>query len=168
MIEARFTLLDHDGRSVSERDFRGRWMLVYFGFTNCQIVCPRSLAKLSAALEAIGADADRVVPLYITVDPERDTPEVMKAWLAQHYPRFTGLTGATSDIADAKAAFRVFAQAKADDEAPGGYVVPHTAISYLIDPEGRYRAHFLDSNDSGSIAEKLKTILCGEGTTSDA
>ncbi len=155
MIDPRFALLDHHGRRVTERDFRGRWMLVYFGFTHCRVVCPRSLAKLSAVLAAIGDRAARIAPLYVTVDPARDTAAVMKAWLAAHHPRFTGLTGTPDRIDAAKAAFRVFAQQKPDADDPDGYAVPHTAIAYLIDPAGRYRTHFADVIDGDTIAARI-------------
>lgn len=164
MIEARFSLVDHHGRPVCEEDFRGRWMLVYFGFTHCKVVCPRSLAKLSSAIEIIGSAADRIAPLYITVDPSRDTPAVMKEWLGEKFPQFTGLTGTESQIAETKKAFRVFAEPKQDDEAPDGYVIPHTAISYLIDPAGKYRAHFLDSLNGETIAARISEILSREET----
>src|SRR4051794_22059838 len=97
---ASFALTDHDGRNVSEADYCGRFMLVYFGFTHCRAVCPRALTRLSDTLAALGATADRVAPLYISVDPARDTPGVMKAYLQQRFPRFTGLTG-TQEQTDA-------------------------------------------------------------------
>ncbi|MCB2013397.1 MAG: SCO family protein [Novosphingobium sp.] len=168
MIEAHFSLVDHHGKSVSEQDFRGSWMLVYFGFTHCKVVCPRSLAKLSSALDALGPGIDRIAPLYITVDPARDTPSVMKDWLEENFPRFTGLTGTEDQIEDAKKAFRVFAQRKADEEDADGYVVPHTAIAYLIDPTGEYRAHFLDSVDGETIAARISDIISREENISNA
>lgn len=167
MIDASFSLVDQDGNPTTEQTYRGRWMLVYFGFTNCRVVCPRSLAKLSTALESLGSRSEQLVPLYITVDPDRDTPAVMKAWLGEHYPRFAGLTGTQDQVAAAKAAFRVFAQRKADAEDPDGYAVPHTAITYLIDPQGKYRAHFVDALDQGVIADRIMDILSEEDATSD-
>lgn len=159
MIDARFSLLNHDGRAVTEQDFRGRWMLVYFGFTHCRVVCPRSLAKLSAVLDTLGANAAHIAPLYITVDPARDTAAVMKAWLAEYHPNFTGLTGTQGQIDEAKAAFRVFAERKADADDPDGYAVPHTAIAYLIDPISRYRAHFVDTIDHDTIAARITAAI---------
>lgn len=167
MIDARFSLVNQDGNPTTEQIYRGRWMLVYFGFTNCRVVCPRSLAKLSAALDSLGSRSKQLVPLYITVDPARDTPEVMKAWLGERYPRFAGLTGTQDQVAAAKAAFRVFAQRKADADDPDGYAVPHTAITYLIDPQGKYRAHFVDALDQGVIADRIMDILSKEDATSD-
>lgn len=159
MIQARFSLIDHNGNAVTQEDYRGRWMLVYFGFTSCKVVCPRSLAKLSDVLDGLGKEADGIAPLYATVDPARDTPAVMKDWLTRNYPRFTGLTGTEEQVDQAKRAFRVFAERKPDSEAPDGYVVPHTAISYLVGPDGNLKAHFLDSLDAGQIASRIEEFL---------
>src|SRR4249920_892926 len=86
-VGGSFSLTDHHGRPVTDADYRGRFMLIYFGFTHCRAVCPRALARLSAALAALGDRAERVAPLYITVDPQRDTPAVMKTYLEARYPR---------------------------------------------------------------------------------
>jgi protein SCO1/2 len=130
-IEGAFTLVDHFGTEVTEVDYRGEWMLVFFGFTHCKGVCPRALARISGVLGDLGPLAEKVRPLYITVDPERDTPEVMRVFLEPAYPLFTGLTGTTAQVEAAKKAFRVFARRKADPADPGGYEVPRTAITYL-------------------------------------
>ena len=156
---ARFSLTDHNGRDVTEADFSGSYLLVYFGFTHCKVVCPRSLAKLSRVLDLLGDRAENVVPLYVTVDPERDTPEVMRSYLAQNHPRFLGLTGPEDKIASAKKAFRVFAEWKGDETAPDGYVVPHTAIAYLMDPDGQHLDHFIDSLDEREIADRMGAVI---------
>lgn len=156
---ARFSLIDHHGRPVTEADFTGHHLLVYFGFTHCKIVCPRSLGKLSRVLERLGEKADGVVPLYVTVDPARDTPAVMRAYLEQNHPRFLGLTGAEDDIAQAKQAFRVFAEFTADDEAPDGYVVPHSAIAYLMSPDGKLIDHFIDALEEDDVLSRMATAL---------
>jgi protein SCO1 len=153
-----FSLVDHHGRPMTERSCRGRWQLVFFGFTHCKVVCPRALQRLSAALDDLADIADQVSPLYITVDPDRDTPEVMKEFL-RAYPRFTGLTGSTEVIDEAKREFRVFARRKDDPEDPDGYSVPHTAITYLISPEGKYVTHFPDTVPPEKLADRLRSIL---------
>lgn len=158
-IENRFALVDHHGRPVTEATYRGRMLLIYFGFTHCRVVCPRSLGKLSAVLEALGPAAAAITPLYITVDPARDTPEVMKTYLETSFPRFTGLSGSAEEIDAAKRAFRIFAQRKENPKDPEGYDMPHTAISYLIAPDGQYLAHFIDGVEAQVIAEKLGTLL---------
>jgi protein SCO1 len=153
-----FTLVDHHGSPVSEQTYRGRWVLAFFGFTHCQAVCPRALRRLSDALDGAGEAAGRVSALYITVDPERDTPEVMRDFL-RTYPRFTGLTGSVGAVEEAKKAFRVFARRKADPASPGGYAVPHTAISYLITPDGQYADHFADALPVADVAARLRAHL---------
>lgn len=161
-IKGAFSLVNHDGNLVTEQTYRGRWLMVFFGFTHCKMVCPRALFRLSTVLAEIGDQrADRIQPVYITVDPDRDTPLVMKQFLETKYPRFTGLTGTTEQIEKAKDAFNVFAQRKADFAAPDGYVVPHTAITYLLDPAGEYRTHWGDARDVGKIVETLKTEIDG-------
>jgi protein SCO1/2 len=138
-------------------------MLVLFGFTHCQVVCPQALSRLSDVLAKIGeARAARVQPLYI-VDPDRDSPKVMKAFLAANYPLFTGLTGTTEQIEGAKNAFNVFARRKVDPAAPDGYVVSHTAITYLLDPAGSYVTHWTDAVDTDEILRALSTEIDSVG-----
>ena len=93
IVPARFDLIDHDGNHVTNERYAGNYVLMFFGFTHCQMVCPRALAKLSDVLDGLGERAERITALYVTVDPDRDTADIMKAFLTQHYPRFTGLTG---------------------------------------------------------------------------
>ena len=154
-VTGRFNLIDHHGERVSELTYRGRWLLVFFGFTNCRMVCPRALGRLSAAIDLLGDRADRVQPLYITVDPERDRPDVMRSFLSHDYPRFVGLTGSPAEIEAARAAFRVFATRTADPDDPSGYAMPHTAITYLLDPHGALTDHFDDSEETSVIVTRL-------------
>ena len=156
---ASFTLTAHHGRAVTDADFGGSFLLVYFGFTHCKVVCPRSLGKLSRVLDGLGVASERIVPLYVTVDPARDTPEVMRAYLERNHPRFLGLTGSDDEVAHAKQAFRVFAEYKGDDESPDGYVVPHSAIAYLMAPDGRHLDHFVDALEEDEVARRLSAAL---------
>ncbi|KAH8672300.1 hypothetical protein BGZ61DRAFT_536946 [Ilyonectria robusta] len=154
-----FSLIDHDGRAVSTADFYGKHLLVFFGFTNCQLVCPRALERLTEAVNRLGPAASRVVPLYISVDPERDSPDVMKEFLADRAPVFTGLTGTKEQVNSARDAFRVFAKRRDDDNAPGGYSIPHTAITYVVGPDGRLLDHLMDSVDASGVVERMWKIL---------
>jgi protein SCO1/2 len=154
-----FALVDHDGNPVTEHHFRGKFVLVFFGFTHCAMVCPRALERLSAVLSDLGPDAERFTPLYISVDPDRDSPEVMKAFLQSRAPAFTGLTGTQEKVEDAKRAFRVFAQRRATPDAPDGYTVPHTAITYLLSPDGRFLTHFGDAVPAPTVVARLRSIL---------
>lgn len=157
-IRATYSLTDHDGNPVTERTYRGRWQLVQFGFTACKVVCPRALAKLTDALEALETTTGpaALVPLYITVDPDRDSPAVMKSFLEKSYPRFTGLTGTAQQIDDAKDAFKIFTRRR---NRPDGYDVQHTAITYLIDPDGLPARYWPDTTDAEAITQDLARLL---------
>ena len=157
-IHATYSLVDHHGAAVTGRTYRGCWQLIQFGFTSCKVVCPRALTKLSASLDAVEATIGSapLVPLYITVDPDRDSAAVMKAFLEASYPRFTGLTGTLQQVDDAKRAFRVFTRRR---DAEGGYEVQHTAITYLLDPEGRPAHYWPDTHTAETIAADLVRFL---------
>ncbi|MGQ4615148.1 SCO family protein [Nocardia sp. R7R-8] len=158
-ISGAFELVDHDGREVSERTYRGHHLLIFFGFTHCKMVCPRALRRLSAVLDRLGPLADRVQPLYVTVDPERDTPEVMKRYLESDYPRFTGLTGSAEQVEQAKKSFRVFSAIAVDPDDPDDYQMPHSAFTYLLDRDGAYLTHFTDAVEEDELVERLSALL---------
>lgn len=159
-IRATYSLVDHHGNRVTERTYRGRWQLVQFGFTSCQVVCPRALTKLTGALDALEREIGPapLVPLYVTVDPDRDTPAVMKAFLEASYPGFTGLCGTVEETEDAQHAFKIFTRRR---DAPDGYDVAHTAITYLLDQEGRPAHHWPDTRDAETITGDLRRYLAG-------
>lgn len=152
-IRATYTLVDHDGTPVTERSYRGRWQLVQFGFTSCKMVCPRALAKLDTVLDALGEAP--LVALYITVDPDRDIPAVLKAYLGQSHSRWTGLTGTTDQIEDAKRSFRIFTRRR---ETADGYDVQHTAISYLLTPDARPHRYWPDTADAATLQRDLARL----------
>jgi protein SCO1/2 len=156
---ASFALVDHNDHPVTESDYRGQFMLIYFGFTHCRAVCPRALTRLSLALAELGPKAGQIRALYISVDPDRDTPAVMKEYLEEKFPRFTGLTGTRAQTDAAKAAFRVFAERRDDASQPDGYSVPHSALTYLVGPGGDYLVHFPDTVDHAALAQRLGTFL---------
>src|SRR5262245_36829253 len=133
--------------------------MVFFGFTNCAMVCPRALGRLTDVLSKLGADADRIQPLYITVDAQRDTAEALKSFLARTAPAFTGLTGTQEQINATRSAFHVFTRRRADASAPDGYVMPHTAITYLVGPDGGFAAHFGDAVPSDEVYTRIRHIL---------
>ncbi|MBR0896700.1 SCO family protein [Bradyrhizobium tropiciagri] len=160
-----FELVDHHGCNVSDRSYRGQFMLLFFGFTHCRAICPAALSRLSRVIDRLGAVASRLRPLYVTVDPERDTPEVMKAFIERSYPRFTGLTGSRENIDHVKSVYRVFARRAADPDDPRGYQMPHTAFTYLIGPDGRYVTHFTDAAGEDEIVHQLVSYL-GSGCSS--
>jgi protein SCO1 len=159
-VTTKFDLIDHDGRAVTEASYAGNWLLVYFGFTHCRVVCPRSLTRLSNVLSALPSElAQTIQPLYITVDPKRDTPEVMREYLAARYPLIKGLTGSDAQIVEAKEAFKVFSRPKPDPNDPAAYDVPHTAITYLIDPAGNYATHWADTRSAEEIVADVRRLI---------
>lgn len=128
------SLVDQTGKPVTEKDFAGKYALVFFGFTTCPDVCPTELAAMASALDQLGPKADRVVPIFITVDPERDTPPTVKDYVQLFSPRLVGLTGTPEQIAKAAKAFRVYYQ-KVEPEGSSTYLMDHSAFTYLMDPD---------------------------------
>ncbi|WP_137123660.1 SCO family protein [Roseomonas sp. HF4] len=153
-----FTLVDHTGRTVTERDFAGRALLVYFGFTYCPDVCPTELGTIAAALDAMGQGADRVTPVFITVDPERDTPEAMADYVSRFHPRLVGLTGTADQIAQAARAYRVY-YAKVRPRDSTDYLMDHSSFIYLVGPDGRVRSLFRPETSPEAIASATTAQL---------
>lgn len=153
VIGGPFALTDQNGKRVTDADFRGRYTLVFFGFTNCPDVCPTTLSILSEVLGKLGPKADRVVPIFITVDPERDTPEALKSYLASFGPRFVGLTGTSQEIAAVAKAYRVYYQKR--DMGGGAYAVDHSSVIYLMDGEGKFIGHYTLEQGADAIAADL-------------
>lgn len=134
-----FTLTDHTGRRVSDADFRGRFMLVYFGFTTCTDTCPVDLPVIAQALDALGPLAAKVAPLFISVDPVNDTPALMAAYVANFHPRLIGLSGSETDIAAAAKAYRVHRRKLTQaHHGEGQYTIDHGSLTYLMGPDGRF------------------------------
>ena len=163
-IGGPFTLTSHTGDTVSDADFRGKYMLVYFGYTYCPDVCPTSLSRNSEAMAMLGASADRITPVLITVDPERDTVELLDSYVGYFHPRLVGLTGTDAQVADVAKAYRVYYTKVADDESAiedGVYLVDHTSITYLMGPDGQFVQHFSHTTGVDAMAERLREILGG-------
>lgn len=155
----KFSLIDHHGAAITDETYRGNFVVLFFGFTHCKVVCPRALGKLTKVLDGLGSLATKITPLYVTVDPERDSPEVMRNFLARNYPRFTGLTGSLEQIEEAKKAFRVFARRTPDPDDPQDYTMPHTAITYVLAPDGEYATHFTDAVDEIEMTARLRELI---------
>jgi protein SCO1/2 len=134
-----FELVDHTGKRVADADYRGRYMLVYFGYTNCPDVCPTGLAVIAAAMRQLGDDAAQVQPLFITVDPKRDTPERLAQYVTAFHPRLVGLSGTRKEVFAATRAYKVMYFA---GEIDGKYMVDHTAYTYLMGPDGGFLQYF--------------------------
>jgi protein SCO1/2 len=139
-IGGPFTLTDQDGKTVTNSDFKGKPQLVFFGYTHCPDVCPTTLFEVSEVLHALGADAGKAQALFISIDPERDTPQVLKDYLSSFDPHLRGLTGTVDQITIAEKSYRVYA--KKVPGANGEYTMDHTALVYLMDKQGRFVAPF--------------------------
>jgi protein SCO1/2 len=156
-IGGPFQLVDQDGRRVTDEDFKGRPFLVFFGFTHCPEICPTTLFEISEILGKLGPDADRVRALFITVDPERDTPKVMKDYLSNFDPHLSGLTGDPDAIAAVAKSYRAIFRKVPLDE--GGYTMDHTAIVYLMDKQGRFVSPFSLKRTAEASAAELRKHL---------
>lgn len=159
-IGGPFTLVDQDGRTVTDRSFRGRLVLVHFGYTYCPDICPTSLTTMAEAIDQLGADGDEVVPVFISVDPERDTPDQLKMYAAYFHPRLVALTGTPEQIAAVAKTYRIY-YTKLDGKAgdPGDYQIDHTAIIYLMGRKGEFRAHFPYRTPAAAIAARIRENL---------
>ncbi len=155
-IGGPFALVDQDGHAVTDRDFTGRYRLIYFGYTFCPDVCPTDLARNAAALRALDADtAAKVQPIFITVDPQRDTPPILKQYVANFPPRLIGLTGPADAVRRAGAAYRVYASKRTEGAGAAGYLMDHTAITYLMGPSGAPIAFFTSDQAPAQVTEAL-------------
>lgn len=159
-IGGPFTLVDQTGRTVTDRDFAGSFLLVYFGYTFCPDVCPTELATMAQALEQLGGDAQRVQPVFITVDPQRDTPQQLAGYVRLFGPRLVGLTGTPEQIAAAERAYRVYA-ARAPADNPDGYTMDHSSFVYLMGPDGRNRDVFPHNTPPDEMAARIRAQLHG-------
>jgi protein SCO1 len=156
LIGGPFALIDQNGKTVTDQDFRGRFMLVFFGFTHCPDICPAELQVMSQALEALGANAEDVVPIFITLDPERDTQEAVGAYVKNFGDRFVGLTGSPEAIAAAAKAYRVVYSKFQEDPASRDYSIDHSALVYLMGKDGEYLTHFSYGTPPDKMTEELK------------
>jgi cytochrome oxidase Cu insertion factor (SCO1/SenC/PrrC family) len=159
LIGGPFTLIDHTGKRVTDQDFRGRNMLVFFGFTLCPDVCPSALQVVSAALDKLGPKADRFVPILITVDPEHDTPTQLASYVESFHPRLVGLTGTPAEIETVVKAYRVYVRKVSDPKSTAGYTIDHTSLIYVMGPDGAYRTHFAHTTNADAMAERLAKLL---------
>jgi cytochrome oxidase Cu insertion factor (SCO1/SenC/PrrC family) len=152
-----FRLTDQEGKPRASSDFRGKYMLIYFGYSNCPDVCPTTLAVMAQALDKLGTDANRIVPVFITIDPEHDTPAILKQYMAAFGPRFVGLTGNPSQIATVEKTYRVYAKKQ---PLPGGkYGMDHSSVIYLMGPDGRLVSFYDELIPAADLAKDLKSKI---------
>jgi protein SCO1 len=158
-IGGPFTLVNQDGQSVRDTDFAGRYRVVYFGYTFCPDVCPNDMLKIGQAMKLLDKDAPRVsakvVPIFITVDPERDTPAALKQFVGNFHPRVVGLTGTPEQIAQVAKSYAVYFK-KRPPGPGGGYLVDHLAVAFLMGPNGDPIASLPIDKDAQTVADQIK------------
>jgi protein SCO1/2 len=156
-IGGPFSLIDQHGRRVTERDFQGKPSLVFFGFTFCPDICPTTLTELTGQLKELGPRADALNVIFVTVDPERDTPEQLALYLSSFDPHITGLSGTTSDIAKMMAGYRVFARKVPLPD--GSYTMDHSATVYMMNSRGKFVGFLTYQESADSVRVKIKRLL---------
>lgn len=154
-----FSLTAADGRRLADSDFRGRFMLIYFGYTHCPDVCPVDLFTMSEALKKLGALADRVQPLFITVDPERDTGRILGDFVSSFHPRLIGLTGTNEEVERAVRAYKVHRVKYTPANDPANYGVDHSSLTYLMGPDGKFRTLVPHDTTVERMADILRPYL---------
>ena len=163
-IGGPFELIDHNGATVTDAAFRGRYMLIYFGYTYCPDVCPTKLAEMTNALDSFAerapARAAKIVPVFISIDPDRDTLAVLREYRKHFHPRMAALTGTEATLRAVAKAYRAYFSKVYPDEksrAAREYLMDHTSYVYLVAPDGRYVTHFTAASTADSIAERFAT-----------
>ena len=154
-----FTLMDGNGNTVTDRDFRGKYILVYFGYTMCPDVCPTTLNAVADAMEKLGPAAKKIQPLFITVDPKRDTPPVVKQFAAAFGPEFIGLTGSADQIAAVAKEYRVYYAEHRTGSGPNDYSMDHSSVLYLMDTKGGFIAPVRADLSGEEMAANLRKLL---------
>lgn len=153
-----FSLTDHNGVAVTHESWPDKYKLVFFGFTHCPDICPAALDKITAALNTAGVPAERIQPLFITIDPSRDTTEVMKEYLSTYHPSILGLTGTEEQLKQAEDSYKVYA-AKVDGADAENYTMAHSSYVFLMSPTDELLDIFKDEDPASLMAEKLSTRL---------
>ncbi len=159
LVGGPFSLVNQDGVRVTDKDFLGKYMLVFFGYTYCPDVCPTELQVMSAALDQLGPEANRIQPVFVSIDPARDTPDVLKAYVANFGTRLVGLTGTPEDVAAIAKAYRVYYAKAGNGSSSTDYLMDHSSIIYLMGPDGRFVTHMAYTTDAAKLATELKEIL---------
>lgn len=152
-IGGPFSLINQDGHRVDQSVLEGHYALIYFGFTYCPAICPTELQKINVTLKQLGPLADQILPVFITIDPERDTPAIIKPYIAQFHPRMMGLTGTVDEVAAALKAYKVYAR-KVDDPTLNDYTMDHSSYIYFIAPDGTLIGMYaIDSTPSAMVRD---------------
>jgi cytochrome oxidase Cu insertion factor (SCO1/SenC/PrrC family) len=157
-IGGPFELIDHNGKVRRDTEFRGKLLIIYFGYTSCPDICPADLQQIGLAVEHLGEAGAAVQPLFITIDPERDTPDVLARYVPAFHPRLIGLTGTLEQITAVARSYKAYF-AKYQPPEGGPYVMDHTGFIYLVDATGKFRGFFPPGTSSGRIEEMIGKLL---------
>lgn len=157
-IGGAFLLKDTDGNDVSDTDFADKWLLVYFGFSYCPDICPTGLESIGRAIDSLGTVGEKIQPIFITIDPERDTVEHLASYMTHFNPRIKALTGSREEVEKASKAYRVYYAKATHQKRDQGenYLMDHSAFTYLMNPKGEYVTHFAHGADPAQIAATLR------------
>ncbi len=158
LVGGPFTLTTGQGETVTEKSYAGKYMLVYFGFTHCPDICPTGLLLIDNALDQLGDPAKRIVPLFITLDPERDTQEVVGNYISHFGNRLIGLTGTPAQVKQAADAYKVYYRKVMDEDRAGEYTIDHSGYIYLMGPDGQYLAHFPHHISESALKDELAKL----------
>lgn len=159
LVGGPFTMVNHKGETVTDLSFRGRPMLLFFGFTFCPDICPTELQVMTAAIVELGDVGKDIQPILVSVDPARDTPEVLAAYVSNFGDNVIGLTGTQKQVETITSAYRVFYERRDNPKDPANYLMDHSSIVYLMGPDGRFIKHFSYTTDAKALAAGLKTAL---------
>ncbi len=159
LVGGPFTMVNHKGETVTDLSFRGRPMLLFFGFTFCPDICPTELQVMTAAIAELGESGKDIQPILVSVDPARDTPEVLAAYVSNFGDNVIGLTGTQKQVEAITSAYRVFFERRDNPKDPANYLMDHSSIVYLMGPDGRFIKHFSYTTDAKALAAGLKTAL---------
>lgn len=163
IITGEFSLIDHRGAPVTDEDFRGRWLLIFFGYTHCPDVCPTTLGTVGVIMDELGADGAAVQPLFISIDAARDTPEVLAEYVASFHPRLIGLTGSEEQVAAAAKSHRAYYGKvllyEGDEVRTDDYAMDHSALLYLMDPQGVYATAFSPTDTVDRIVKAIRGFV---------
>ena len=159
LIGGPFTMMNDKGETVTEKTYAGKFTLLFFGFTNCGDVCPAELQVMSAAFTEMGALSESITPIFVSVDPERDTSKIMADYVKNFHPRLVGLTGTPEQIAAFAKLYHIYYQKVPDPKNPADYEMDHSSILYLMGPDGKFIKHFTYTTDAKGLAEALKKVL---------
>lgn len=160
LIGGDFTLVDHNGKTVTQDNYKGVKKLVFFGFTNCPAVCPTELYNIASALDEMGADkAKNLQVLFISIDPEQDTPELMKEYVTAFHDDFIGLTGSVEQVSKAAKAYRIYYAKIPEEDSEIGYTMDHSAYTYLMDENNQYLTHLAPNSEIEDMIKKISEYL---------